>query len=86
MIGQFDNHDYVTLADGTKVPVSGVQSDVGITAKPGVLSGGTTAGNAEFKYLSGSKSQSATSTNNMQVLRENPGPGDVGRQSWRQLR
>ncbi len=62
--------------------VSGVQSDVGITAKPGVLSGG----NAEFKYMSGTKSRSTTTTENMQVMRENPGPGDTGRQSWRQLR
>jgi len=79
---QFDALDYVTLADGTKVPVSGMQSDVGITAKPGVLSGG----NAEFKYMSGTKSRSLAATENMQVLRENPGPGDVGRQSWRQMR
>ncbi|HEY1284294.1 MAG TPA: hypothetical protein VGE96_07420, partial [Steroidobacteraceae bacterium] len=79
---QFDALDYVTLADGTKVPVSGVQSEVGITAKPGVLAGD----GAEFKYMSGTKSRSATTTENMQVMRENPGPGDVGRQSWRQMR
>jgi type IV pilus assembly protein PilY1 len=77
----FDQQDYVTLPDGTKVAVSGVQSDVGITAKPGVLAGN----GAEYKYESGTAVSAANGTN-MDVLRENPGPGDVGRQSWRQMR
>ncbi|MEP7243378.1 MAG: PilC/PilY family type IV pilus protein [Gammaproteobacteria bacterium] len=78
--GKFDMGDFVTLSDGTKVAVSGMRSDVGITAKPGVLADG----NAEFKYMSGTKSRATGG--NMQVVRENPGVGDVGRQSWRQLR
>jgi type IV pilus assembly protein PilY1 len=74
--GKFDNNDYVTLADGvTKVPVSGIQSSEGMIGKAGVLSGQ----NAEYKYTSGT-------SGNMQTIRENPGPGDIGRQSWRQLR
>jgi type IV pilus assembly protein PilY1 len=71
----FDSRDYVTLADGTKVPVSGRRSDVGMIGKPGILSGE----NAEYKYTSGTSGE-------LQTIRENPGPGDVGRQSWRQLR
>jgi len=72
---KFDNNDYVTLSDGTKVPSSGMQSAEGMIGKPGVLSGK----DAEYKYTSGT-------TGNMQTIRENPGPGDIGRQSWRQLR
>lgn len=72
---KFDSNDYITLPDGTKVPVSGRQSEVGMIGKPGILSGD----NAEYKYTSGT-------SGNMGVYRENPGPGDVGRQSWRQLR
>ena len=78
----FDTKDYVTLPDGTKMAVSGMQSDVGITAKPGILSGS----NADYLYMSGSGSQTVGENNNMQVQRANPGPGDVGRQSWRQMR
>jgi type IV pilus assembly protein PilY1 len=52
-----------------------MQTDVGITPKPAVLTGD----NAEFKFMPGT-------TGRMQVVRENPGAGDLGRQSWRQLR
>ncbi len=73
--GLFNEDDYVVLPDGTKVPVSGIQTDVGITPKPAVLAGD----NAEFKFLPGT-------TGDLQVIRENPGAGDLRRQSWRQLR
>lgn len=73
--GQFNSDDYVTLPDGTRVPASGLQTEVGITPKPAVLAGD----NAEFKFMPGT-------SGGMQVLRENPGAGDLGRQSWRQLR
>jgi type IV pilus assembly protein PilY1 len=73
--GKFDSNDYVTLADGTKVPPSGILASEGIIGKPGILSGS----NAEHKFMPGT-------TGNMQTLPENPGPGDIGRQSWRQLR
>jgi type IV pilus assembly protein PilY1 len=73
--GLFNAEDYVELADGSRVPVSGIQTDVGITPKPAVLAGE----NSEFKFMPGTSGE-------MQVLRENPGAGDLRRQSWRQLR
>ncbi len=77
--GQFDSEDFVTvtLDDGTQieVPVSGLQSEVGITPKPGILAGET----AEYKYTPGT-------TGNIQVTVENPGANVTGRQSWRQIR
>ena len=73
--GKFDSNDYVTLSDGTKVPPSGILASEGIIGKPGILSGP----DAEHKFMPGT-------TGNMQTLPENPGPGDIGRQSWRQLR
>jgi type IV pilus assembly protein PilY1 len=76
---EFDGEDFVeiTLDDGTiiEVPVSGLQSEVGITPKPGVLAGP----NAEYKYTPGT-------TGNIQVTVENPGINATGRQSWRQIR
>jgi type IV pilus assembly protein PilY1 len=72
---QFTNADYGTQKSGSKTAVSGRQSEVGITPRPGILSGNE----SEFKYTPGT-------SGNMQVIRENPGAGDVGRQSWRQMR
>jgi len=71
----FDENDYGTLEDDTKDAASGLHTEVGITPKPGIISDDDT----EFKYLPGT-------TGNMQVIRENPGLGDTGRQSWRQMR
>jgi type IV pilus assembly protein PilY1 len=73
--GLFDANDYGTLGDDSKDATSGLQSEVGIMARPGILSGD----GAEFKYTPGT-------SGNMQVIRENPGVGDTGRQSWRQMR
>ncbi len=73
--GLFNSEDYVTLPDGTKVPASGLQTEVGITPKPAVLAGE----DREFKFMPGTSGE-------MQVLSENPGAGDLRRQSWRQLR
>jgi len=82
--GQFSDDDFVeiTLSDGSKikVPVSGLQSEVGIAQRPGILS----SENAEFKYLSGTAKNSADS--NIQRAVENPGPNARGRQSWRQIK
>jgi type IV pilus assembly protein PilY1 len=75
----FDGEDFVTITldDGTTVdvPVSGLESEVGITPKPGILAGP----NAEYKYTPGT-------TGNIQVTVENPGINATGRQSWRQIR
>jgi type IV pilus assembly protein PilY1 len=82
--GQFSDDDFVeiTLSDGSKikVPVSGLQSEVGIAQRPGILS----SENAEFKYLSGTAKNSSDS--NIQRAVENPGPNARGRQSWRQIK
>jgi type IV pilus assembly protein PilY1 len=76
------------------VPVSGRQSEVGITQTGGILDyagdpavpgGGNVGPNGmEFKYLSGSSEDAAGS--NLQIVTENPGPGSRGRQSWRQVK
>lgn len=75
--GVFDENDYVTGADGTRIPISGLQPDVGITPEPGVLIG--EGGTKEFKYNPGT-------TGTISVTVENPGEGASGRQSWRQIR
>ncbi|GIX48571.1 MAG: hypothetical protein KatS3mg131_2782 [Candidatus Tectimicrobiota bacterium] len=72
-----DADDLVTVRiDGQEltVAVSGVISTEGILPTPTVLSSGTT----ELKYSSGSTGGIFTTT-------ENPGPGAIGRQAWRQL-
>ena len=66
-----------TLPDGSTYtgPMSGLQSEVGITPKPGILAGET----AEYKYTPGT-------SGNIQMTIENPGANALGRQSWRQVR
>ncbi len=75
----FDSQDYITIKDENgkdiKIPVGGRKSKVGMIGKPGILGGDK----AEFKYVSGTSGK-------LEVIRENPGPGDTGRQSWRQMR
>jgi type IV pilus assembly protein PilY1 len=73
----FDNTDFVTLPDGTKVPAAGMQWKEGMVGKPGVVAGGQSE---DFAYGSGSSGNDAEKKN------LNTGPGDRGRQSWRQLR
>lgn len=75
--GVFDEADFVTAPDGTRVPVSGLQPGVGITPEPGILIGDN--GRKEFKYNPGTSGAIA-------VTVENPGRGAAGRQSWRQIR
>ena len=87
--GVFTTGDYVTIMIGgvpTLVPVSGMQSEVGIAQGPGILfDPGTSGGPArEYKYLSGSTSNASGS--NLQRIVENPGPNATGRQSWRQIK
>ena len=71
--GLFDDGDYVTLDDGSKVPVSG-QHFREIISQPVVID----AGEREFKYISGS-------SGNIQTVDEK-GDSSKGRQSWRQIR
>jgi type IV pilus assembly protein PilY1 len=80
----FDADDYVTVNydvnddgvvdDDDKVPAGGKKSEVGIIPQPTILADE----DREFKYTSGSTGAIGTVT-------ENPGPGEMGRQSWRQL-
>ncbi len=79
--GRFTEEDFVGNAvdidgDGIPdpVPPSGKKSAVGILPQPGILSDK----DKEFKYGNGS-------TGEIEVTTENPGPGDVGRRSWREL-
>jgi type IV pilus assembly protein PilY1 len=71
--GLFDDGDYVTLGDGSKVPVSG-QRFREIISQPVVID----AGEREFKYVSGS-------SGSIQTVDER-GDSSKGRQSWRQIR
>lgn len=73
----FSSGDYV-MYGGVAVPVSGVQTSVGITPKATVISGGP---NKEYKVLSGS-------TGGLQVILENPNPGattSIQRRAWREI-
>jgi type IV pilus assembly protein PilY1 len=72
----FNDTDFVTLADGTKVPASGIQWNEGMVGRPGVVAGQT----EDFGYGSGSSGADPEKKD------LNSGPGDRGRQSWRQLR
>jgi type IV pilus assembly protein PilY1 len=75
----FNDTDFVTvtLPDGTTetVPISGLQSNDGLLTKPGIVS----STNAEYAIT-------PDSSGVLEEHRQNPGPGALGRQSWRQLR
>jgi len=71
--GLFDKQDYVTLPDGSKVPVSGRHFKE-IISQPVVID----AGEKEYKYISGS-------SGNIKTVTEKGDP-TKGRQSWRQIR
>lgn len=81
----FTIEDYAEIAidldgDGepetVKVPTSGKKSEVGIINTPAVAT--TEDGQREIKYTSGS-------SGDIEITTENPGPGTLGRQSWRYL-
>jgi type IV pilus assembly protein PilY1 len=72
--GKFDEND---LEPGSDLPPSGMKSEVGITPEPGVLT--DPVHGIEYKYMPGT-------TGEIQMIGENPGAGNVGRQSWRQIR
>jgi len=83
--GLFNSDDYVTVDEGTTeemmVPVTGMQSEVGIIKTPAVVTaGGDDGGDLEYKFFSGSSGE-------IEVLKEKAGDAHgFGRQSWRQLR
>lgn len=72
--GSINDSDFVTLADGTKIPIGG-KGFGEIIKTPGIVG----AGEVEYKYTSGS-------SGTLGVTLEAGDPGPVGRQSWRQLR
>ncbi len=82
--GVFDSNDYVdtglTDADGNTIyiPPGGKKSKVGIIPTPSILSSPSSEGGGkEYKYTSG------TEDGEIEKTSENPGPGAVGRQTWR---
>jgi len=84
--GEFDGKDHVRLVDldgdGVldPVPPGGKKSEVGIPSTPGIVTDSGNPNNSprELKYTSGS-------TGEIEITTENPGPGNVGRRSWREL-
>lgn len=77
----FNEKDYVTVKIAgvdTKVPVSGLQSKVGITKAPAVVS----AGSIEYKVASGT--DTSGTGKGVQVTKEK-GTGGKPRTSWKQL-
>lgn len=72
--GLFDEDDFVDMGDET-APVSGLRTQVGISARPAIIS----AGEEEYKYMSGSSGE-------IERVREISGTDELGRQSWRQIR
>ncbi len=79
--GEFTLADVVDFLGTTDkdddVPPSGRKSSVGIIPTPAVLA--RSGGEKESKYMAGSKGGQP------EAVRENPGPGDYGRQSWQPL-
>jgi type IV pilus assembly protein PilY1 len=74
----FNDTDFVQVTvNGVtmKVPVSGIQSNDGLLTKPGIVS----STNSEYAIT-------PDTSGNLEEHRQNPGPGALGRQSWRQLR
>jgi type IV pilus assembly protein PilY1 len=69
----FDSKDYVALASGS-VPISSIQSTVGIIKSPSVIG----AGSKEYKLSSGT-------TGNLSVLKEKAIGGGGGRVSWQEI-
>lgn len=72
---KFDTSDNLTVAGIGTVPVSGIQSKVGIINTPSVIS----AGSIEYKYAAGS-------SGGIMDIPEKGSESAGGRQSWRQLR
>lgn len=70
--GLFNEDDYMTLPDGTRVPVSGIGED-DVIDTPTIIG----AGEVEYKYASGS-------SGNVHVTSE-LGDNQAARQSWRQI-
>ncbi|HEY4210626.1 MAG TPA: PilC/PilY family type IV pilus protein [Steroidobacteraceae bacterium] len=74
---KFNDQDLVTVTingHDVQVPASGLQSTGGLITKPGVVS----SQDAEYAI-------SPDTSGTLEEHRQNPGPGAVGRQSWRQV-
>ena len=74
----FNDTDFVTVTiNGVSVtvPISGLQSTDGLLTRPGIVA----TPNSEYAI-------SPDTSGNLEEHRQNPGPGALGRQSWRQLR
>ena len=74
---KFNDQDYVTVTINgatVQVPASGLQSTGGLITKPGIVS----SQDSEYAI-------SPDTSGTLEEHRQNPGPGAVGRQSWRQI-
>lgn len=85
--GEFDGEDHVKVGvdidgdgDLDPVPPGGKKSKVWIPSTPGIVTDSSDPNNPpkELKITSGSKGE-------LEVTTENPGSGNVGRRSWREL-
>jgi type IV pilus assembly protein PilY1 len=81
--GSFNSGDSVTLSDGTKVVVTGLGSN-GIGSKPTFLSTNDTASSKDPNSTDLALLNNSSGVPD--VVKKNPGPRAVGRQSWRQVR
>jgi len=75
--GHFNAGDYIGVGNGA-VPASGLETGVGITPRPALLAGNSSA-SCDYLIMAGS-------TGANQTVCRNPGPRGFGRQSWRQVR
>ncbi len=75
VINGSDGGSYDTGTGTISTTVSGMKSEVGLISTPAIIS----AGDKEYKYLSGS-------SGGIQKVNENPGSQLFGRQSWKQLK
>lgn len=73
--GGFGAGDHLTTSNNNSVPVSGMQSTVGIISTPAIMA----TPDKEFLYFTGSSGE-------IQMVVGNPGSYAIGRQSWRQLK
>jgi type IV pilus assembly protein PilY1 len=75
--GVIDASDMITVA-GVPIVPSGVESSVGITPEPGILTDPNKAG-MEYKYFAGT-------SGDIQKTGESRDPMSIGRQSWKESR
>jgi type IV pilus assembly protein PilY1 len=82
--GKFDKNDMATYTSGSttiRAPASGMETDNGLNGTVSV----TTNGSEDFGLVDGTSPDAKCGSSGTCTLGLNPGPGAVGRQSWRQV-